>query len=309
VPVAVIALLLVALGGYAQAKSSLFLQSGNLSGLLTLALPLLVVALGQQVALMSGGFDISVGSTMSLIVVIASYEVTQSTLVASMPGILLCLAAGAAVGLLNGLVVRGLKISPIIATIAMYGALQGLAILLREQPGGQIGQGLTNFVGGQIGWIPIPFLAFVAIAVLAEVWLFSTSAGLTFRATGLAEEPSRRNGIEVTRIKLAGYLTAAVGAAIAGLLLAAQVGLGANDAGTGFTLPAFTVCFLAGASLAGGRGSFVGVVLGALFLSTITNVTPLLNLPDATSQVVTGALTILAVLAYAFTDRQRPRKS
>jgi ribose transport system ATP-binding protein len=95
-------------------------------------------------------------------------------------------------------------------------------------------------------------------------------------------------------------------AVVAGLLLAVQVGLGQNSAGVDFALPAFTACFLGGAALAGGAGSFIGALLGALFLSTLTNVIPLLGLPDAMNGVFTGGLTILAVVIYTLTRGAPP---
>ena len=306
-PLAVLALLILAVGGYTAGRSDVFLSESNLNSLLILALPLAVVALGQQALLIAGGFDISVGSTMSLTVVIASFVVTAETLAGSIPGILLCLAVGVAVGLLNGSIVRLLGVSPIITTIATLGILQGIALLLRPEPGGPIGLGLSDAVNAKIGFMPVAFLVVIAAALIAELALRGSNPGLTARATGLSEEASRRTGIRIELVKFGAYVLCAVVAVIAGLLLAAQVGIGQATVGAGYPLTAFTACFLGGAVLTGGRGSFVGALLGAVFLSLLVNITPLLSLPDATSRVVTGVLTIVAVLVYSLGERASTR--
>lgn len=302
-PLAVLAFLILALGAYTTARSDVFLTDSNLNSLLILALPLAVVALGQQALLIAGGFDMSVGSTMSLTVVIASFAITADSLAASIPGILLCLVVGVGVGLLNGTIVRVLGVSPIITTIATLGILQGIALLLRPEPGGPIGLGLSEAVSEKIGFMPVAFLVVIVAALVAELALRGSNPGLTARATGLSEEAARRTGIRIETVKFGAYVLCAVVAVIAGLMLAAQVGIGQATVGVGYPLTAFTACFLGGAVLTGGRGSFVGALLGAIFLSLLVNITPLLSLPDATSRVVTGVLTIVAVLVYSLSER------
>ncbi|MFL5843515.1 MAG: ATP-binding cassette domain-containing protein [Solirubrobacteraceae bacterium] len=304
-PLAVIVILMLIIGGYTASFSDIFLEDTNLTSLLVIALPLMVVALGQQSALISGGFDISIGSSMTLGVILASFWVTQDTLVASIPGILLALLVGVGVGLLNAFIIRGLGVSPIIATIGTLGVLNGIGILLRPEPGGIVGTGISDALNKQVGFIPISFLGVVAVAVLCEMWLRATSAGLSVRATGLSEEAARRTGIQVERIKVGAYVFCAVLAVTAGLFLAVQVAVGQNGIASTYALPAFTACFLGGAALTGGRGSFVGAVLGAVFLTLLVNVTPLLELNSAWADTATGVLTILAVVAYSLTGDSR----
>jgi ribose transport system ATP-binding protein len=300
-PLVVIVLLLLAIGAYAAARSSVFLSDVNINNLLLTTLPLAVVALGQQVLLIAGGFDISVGANMTLAVVLTSFFITGGTFLGSIPGILLLLVIAVAIGLLNGFIVRGLGVSAIITTIATLSILAGIAIVLRPQPGGTIGSGLTNLLSSEVGPVPTFFIVVVAIAFVAEGLLRRSGPGLTLRATGLSEEATRRTGVRIEFVKVGAYVVCAVVATVAGLFLSAQVGLGNNSVGAGYALPTFTACFLGGAALTGGRGSFVGALLGALFVSLLINVTPLLNLVDAWSTTLTGVMTIVAVLAYAFT--------
>jgi ribose transport system ATP-binding protein len=311
-PLAALILLLIVIGAYTAGRSSTFLTSVNLNNLLLSTLPLAIVALGQQALLIAGGFDISIGANMTLAVVLSSFYVTQGSFGGSIPGILIVIGAGVGIGLLNGVIVRVLGVSPIITTIGTLSILQGLALLLRPSPAGTVGTGLGDVLGKQVGFIPLFFIVVAVLAVVGDVVLRTTSPGLTTRATGLSEEATRRTGVRIEVVKLGAYVFGSVIAAIAGLFLAVQVGVGDPNAGTNFALPAFTACFLGGAALTGGKGSFVAALFGALFISLLTNITPLLNLNGGLSTLLTGVLTILAVLAYSFTQqggRSRIRRS
>jgi ribose transport system ATP-binding protein len=303
-PLACLILLIIGIGAYTQSRSSVFLSGSNLSSLFVTALPLAIVALGQQLLLLAGGFDISVGSNMSLAVVIMSFLGTSTSALGAVPGVLACLAAGVAIGILNAFIVRVLEVNAVIATIATLGIIQGVAILLRNGPGGVISPGLTSALASQAGFLPVAFLVVIILAVLAEFWRVRATGGLFVQAGGLDEESARRNGIRVNRVKIACYIACAIIAALAGVFLAVQVGTGSNAVGASYALPAFAACFIGGARLTGGKGSFVGALLGAVFLTMLTNIGPLLNLPDATSQIAAGILTIVAVIAYAVTGRR-----
>jgi ribose transport system ATP-binding protein len=107
----------------------------------------------------------------------------------------------------------------------------------------------------------------------------------------------------VSVTKSASYVICAVSAAVAGIFLSVQLGVGSNDVGAGFPLVGFTACFLGGASLSGGRGSFVGAVVGALFLTLLVNIMPLLGIASEWSDILTGVLTVVAVASYSLQHR------
>jgi ribose transport system ATP-binding protein len=298
---------MVIIGGYTEGKTSVFLGANNLNSLLVLSLPFIIAAIGEQSVLIAGGFDISIGSTMSLSVVLASFWVTSHGLGASIPGILLLLLVGIGIGVLNAFIVRALGVSAIIATIGTLDILAGVGVILRPTPGGAIGLGISDALNKSVSFIPISLIVIVVLTIAIEFWLRSTALGLSVRATGLSEEASRRTGLRVERIKVAAYVICAVMAMIAGLFLGVQVSVGQSNIAADYVLPAFTACFLGGAAMTGGRGSFVGALLGAVFLTLLINVTPLLNLPSATAQTVSGALTIIAVGAYTLTGDRAVR--
>jgi ABC-type sugar transport system ATPase subunit/ribose/xylose/arabinose/galactoside ABC-type transport system permease subunit len=302
-PMIVLALLIVLVGAYTQSRSDIFLSASNLTSVLVISLPLIIVAQGEQLALITAGVDVSVGAVMTVTVVLASFVMGQAAVVHSVPAIALCIAAGIAIGLLNAFVIVVLGVNSIIATIATMGILAGIGIIARPSPGGEIGAGITDFLSPQIGFLPVQFLVVTALVIAAEFALRRTPAGLTLRAVGLSDEASRRTGVRVRLISFMSYIACSSIAVLAGLSLAVQVGVGSNGVGDTFTLSAFTACFLGGAALTGGRGSFVGAVLGALFLGVMTNAVPLLGLPSSTAQIATGVMTIIAVLAYSVTRR------
>jgi ribose transport system ATP-binding protein len=109
-------------------------------------------------------------------------------------------------------------------------------------------------------------------------------------------------------VRSVGLLVCAFGAVVAGVFLASLTGIGSNSVGAGYALPCFAAAFLGGAVMTGGRGSFIGAVLGAIFLALLDNVTPLLNIPNATQQTLYGAILLIAVGTYAVVQRARARR-
>jgi ribose transport system ATP-binding protein len=305
IPVLVLAVLIAVVAGYTGSQSDVFWSPLNLANIMLLALPLAAVALGQQFVLLSGGFDISVGSTISLTVVLLSLTLPDLSVGSLLLTIPLLLLATVAIGGFNALMIGALKVSPIVATIATLGIVQGIAILLRPEPGGFIAPQLQSALSLGFGFVPAPFAVVVVVAIALEVWLYRGRGGLALRGVGFNPESSRRIGRRVSVVRSGGLMVCALGAVIAGVFLAAQVGVGSNSVGATYGLKCFAAVFLGGAALTGGRGSFIGALLGAVFLSLIDNVTPLLNIPDATRQLLYGAILLIAVTAYALVQRAR----
>jgi ribose transport system ATP-binding protein len=302
-PLAVLVALLALVMIYTATQSSVFLGKANLTSWLIPTVPLAVLAIGLQATLLTGEFDISTGSIMSLSVVLASYWATSNGFAGTLPGLIGMVLVGVLIGLLNSFVVRGLKVGAIIGTIGTLGIIAGVAILLRPTPGGVISLGLSNALGKQLSFVPVALIVILVVAVLADLWRVRTFAGLSVRAVGHAEEAARRTGMRVSTVKVVSYVVTDVLAVIAGIFLATQLGSGSNNAGVAFPLLGFTACFLGGAALGGGRGSFTGAVIGALFLTLLVNITPLLAINTAWSEIATGVLTVLAVAAYSINRR------
>ena len=261
-------------------------------------MPLALVSLGQTCALLVGGFDVSVAALMTFCVVVASYTMTFDTSGwALLPGGLALIAVGLATGIFNAVIIRVLKLPSIIATLGTFSILEGASLLLRDHPEGPISSDAIDGLTTSVGFVPIAFVAVVVLAVLADVWLYRTRTGLAARAVGLDETSSRRLGMATGRIVILAFVICSVMASLAGFYLAAQVQIGSPLIGN-FGLESIAAAVLGGAALSGGKGSFVGTLLAALFLSLIDNVLPLFHQPTEYSQITIGVLILLALVLY-----------
>jgi ribose transport system ATP-binding protein len=151
----------------------------------------------------------------------------------------------------------------------------------------------------RIGFAPISFFIILAAAIVGDVWLYRTRSGLKMRAVGFREQAAKRNGVHINVVHLRAYLLSGLIAALAGLFLASEVGVGHPVVGSGYTLTSIAAAVLGGASLAGGRGSFVGAMLGALFFTLTINIITLLGLSTGAGIITSGALTLFAILLYS----------
>jgi ribose transport system ATP-binding protein len=290
--------LIVAVGAYTAAHESAFLTSYNLGNLLLLTMPLALVSLGQTVALLVGGFDISVAALMTVCVVVASYTLTPTTSgLGFVPGALALVAVGLATGIFNATLIRVFRLPSIIATLGTFSILEGAALWMREIPQGSISTDFTDALTTSIGFVPVAFVGVVVLALLADLWLYRTRAGLALRAVGLDETSSRRLGMGTGRTMYLAFVVCSVMASLAGFFLAAEVQIGSPIIGN-YGLESIAAAVLGGASLAGGRGSFVGALLAALFLSLIDNVLPLYQQPTEYAQMTIGVLILVALVLY-----------
>ncbi len=304
IPLAIVTVLL-ALYGFSQ--NSNFLSSFNIYNILLLATALGFIALGQTIAILSSGIDLSVGPLAGFLVVIASFFVNDGqppTMIVA--GFLLMIAAAFVVGAINGLLIRFANFTPIAATLAMYIGLQGASFLLRDGPGGYINANVVAAITWQFGPIPLAFLVLVACGIAGEYALRNMRPGWQLRATGSHEESARRIGLRIDRVFVAGYIASALFAALGAVMLMAQIGVGDPQQGANYTLSSITAVVLGGTSLRGGRGTFVGTMLGALLLTEVLNAASFLGLSQTYQYVFQGALILTAALIYT-TVRGRGR--
>jgi ribose transport system ATP-binding protein len=290
--------LIVALGAYSEVHSSTFLGKSNLTNLLLAAMPLVLVSMGQATALLVGGFDISVAALMTLCVVTASFTMTPSTSGAALfLGALALVGVGLATGIFNTILIRVLRLPSIVATLGTLSVLEGLSLLLRGFPQGAINTDATSTLTTTVGFLPLAFIGVVVLAVLADYWLYRSRSGLALRAVGLDPTSSRRLGMSTGRTVLLAFVVCSVMASFAGFFLAAEVQVGSPIIGNQ-ALESIAAAVLGGASLAGGKGSFVGTMLAALFLTEINNVLPLFQQPAEYADMTIGALILLALVLY-----------
>jgi ribose transport system ATP-binding protein len=300
VPLAFLLILTAVVGGYAATQTDVFLTPLNIRHILLATAPLALVTMAQFNVLMVRGFDISVGSLMSLTVVLASFiiaaEMGPGPILA---GIAVCLLVGVAAGLANGIMVRYVGVNPVITTIATLSILQGFALYGRPSPSGVISQDFIDILQTSVGTIPVSFFVILVAAVLGDYWLYGTRSGLRLRAVGFREEAAKRNGVRINFVHLRAYFLSGVLAVIAGFMLSSEVGGGYPTIGSSYTLTSIAAAVLGGAALTGGRGSFVGALFGAFFFTLTLNIITLLGLNTGAGIIISGGLTLFAVLLYS----------
>jgi ribose transport system ATP-binding protein len=294
-------LLLMAL--YTQTQSEYFLRPRNLSNLAIQVTPLAIVAVGMMATILLGGIDLSVGPTMSLVTAIASFLIIPGGSPGALAfGVAVCLAAGLGVGLANGIMIRYLKIPDLIATLASYTMVFGIALIVRPAPGGTVDAGFMDVVTAQAGRVPLAFLLTLAIYIVGEAVLLRGKIGTALYATGSNREAALVAGIPVERVRFFVYIFSGLMAAIAGLILAARIGSGDPQSGTGFTLAAVTAVVVGGTSIFGGRGTLVGTLAGSILVILIQNALNQLRVSAYYQYIWIGVLTLLAVVIYSFRE-------
>jgi ribose transport system permease protein len=253
---------------------------------------LALVSMAQTVPVLMGGLDLSVGAVMTMVNCLAS-NLVSGTPFEIVSGMIICLLAGAAFGFLNGVIVVYGRIQSIIATLATGAIAIGIALLLREKPGGDVDGDLnwamTNsvtdffetyglFENGKaawlapIGWIPVPLILLVLIALLVWVPFRRTVTGRTIYAIGSSESAAFMSGLPINRAKIAAFTLSGFFAGCAGLFLAIQTSSGNADipqAGA-YTLNSIAAVVIGGTSLLGGMGSAIGSIFGAMILRVIS---------------------------------------
>jgi ribose transport system ATP-binding protein len=302
IPLVLLAGLIVAVSAYTAVRQDAFLTEYNINNLLLATMPLALVAIGQTNALLVGGFDVSVAALITMCVVTASFTLKpDETTLSLFLGALAIVGVGLATGIFNATLIRVLRLPSIIATLGTLSILEGASLLLRNAPEGEINADVIDALNTSIGFMPVAFIGVVLLVVLADLWLYRTRTGMAVRAVGLDETSARRLGMSTGLIIFLAFVVCSVMASIAGFYSAAQVQIGSPIIGD-YALTSIAAAVLGGASLAGGRGSFVGTLLAALFLSLINNVLPLFQQPAEYAQMTIGVLILLALLLYRAPD-------
>ncbi|NMO56434.1 ATP-binding cassette domain-containing protein [Actinoplanes sp. TBRC 11911] len=299
-PVIILALVMLGLGAYVYATNDRYLSAFNITSVMTSCAALGFIALGQTVALLVGGIDLSVGPLAGFMVVVGSFFLNDGrSAAAAVVGLLLMLLTGAGTGAVNGTLIRYAKFTPVAATLATYIALQGLSFLLRDSPGGNIGSGVTGVVTTQVGPVPLSFVVMVLVAVALEFGLRRSRVGLRVRAVGSSEESARRVAVKVTGTVIGAYMACSALVFLGAIVLLAQLGIGDPAQGVGYTLSSITAVILGGTSLLGGRGTFIGTLLGAGLIVQVLNATVFLDLTQTWQYFFQGALVVVAAVVYS----------
>ncbi|MBM7086588.1 ABC transporter permease [Micromonospora sp. WMMD734] len=302
---ALLAVLLVLVG----IRQPDFLDPPSLMSFLGRSAPVILLAAGQYFVIVSGEFDLSVGSLVTAQVVVAA-RLIDSDPARTWPVVLLLLVFGALVGLVNGLVTTRLRVPSFITTLGMFLILVGAVYLWSDgAPKGGLSEEFRRFGRRAIedvpllGRMPYALLVLVVVAALA-VLLMRSDFGRTLLAVGDNPRTAQLSGVRVWRTRTVAFVLSGLAAAVAAILLGGYSGV-SFQAGAGLEFGAITAVVLGGVALGGGRGSVVGAMLGALSLELLFALMNFYGVSGALRSTVQGAIILLAVAVSATRSSSR----
>ena len=290
------------LGLFIYSKNDLYFGSYNINAVLGLGTGLGFIALGQTIVLMTGGIDLSVGPASGVLLVIGSFFINDDkSLWVILFGFILVILVAILIGVINGSLIRFAHFTPVAGTLTVYVALIGIGFLLRPAPGGYFNATFTDLLLAKIGPIPYTFIILVAAALLFEILVRRTSWGVRLRASGSSEESARQLGVNIDRTIIGAYVASALFAAAGAVIIMGLIGLGDPAQGTSYTLQSITAVVLGGTSLLGGRGSFIGSLLGSILMVQVLNACVFLDLSQSWQYLFQGLLIVFAAISYTLT--------
>lgn len=261
-----------------------------------------IVALGELFVILHGGIDLSVGSLMALAGMAAGYLMKLG--VPPPAAVVLGIAAGLAMGAINGALIAYVEIAPFIVTLGMLSFASGVVLgLTKGWPITEIPASFAPLAQGSLLGLPIPVWITLVLAAIAHVVLNATAFGRRTYALGSSEQAAFMSGVEVRRIKLALYMISAGCASLAGIVLVARFNSAQADTGKGWELDAIAATVIGGTSLSGGTGSVLGTLIGACIMGVITNGLVLMKVSSYWQTAIIGVVIVLAVIL----DRARRR--
>jgi ribose transport system permease protein len=287
-------MMLLAVALYLSFASDYFLSPRNLLNVGRQASVVAIVALGQALVIIGRGIDLSVGSVIGLSAVVAAV-VIRDTGVEGI-GLVAGLLTGLLCGIVNGLLYTRLKINPFIATLGTLSVARGIALLMTGGIPVPI-SGFAEFVGaGRIAGIPVSFLLMIVLAIAVHIFAIRTVRGREIYAIGDNPKAARLAGVDIKATRLFVFAFCGLLAGLGGLILSGNLASADPNLGMGYELDVIAAVILGGTALSGGRGSIVGVIIGALLMALLNNAFVLLGI-SAYWQVVTKGLVIIFAVA------------
>ena len=295
----IIFLLLLVVGVLASLPQRAFLTGPNLLNIARTFSWLAIAAIGESLVIIIGGIDLSVGATMGLagLTCALSMEAGAPVILSMLAG----LAVGGVIGWLNGTIVARVKLPPFIVTLGTLSVVRGIAhglsggrsVTSLPQSFRSLGQG--DLVLGPIS-LPAPFLLALGLTAVVSFLTSKTLLGRYVYALSDSEQALRISGINTAGVKVTAYTLGGLLAAMGGLLMTARLGVATPTAATGYELDIIAAAVIGGTSLFGGKGSTLGVFLGAAFLQALRNWLVLLGYPAYWQEAAMGGMILLAVL-------------
>ena len=276
-----------------------FMTSSNILNILRQTSINSIIAAGMTFVIITGGIDLSVGSTLALSGAVAAFLISTGTPPAL--ALLAALLVGASIGFLNGIAITKGKLQPFIVTLATMTVFRGATMVFTD--GKPISAGyekgaefLSTLGNGYVMGIPIPIIIMIVVFLVGYFILTQTTFGRYVYSLGGNEEATKLSGVNTDRMKVIVYSISGFLAALAGIIITARLSSAQPTAGSGYELDAIAAVVLGGTSLAGGVGSILGTVTGALIIGVLNNALNLMNVSSYYQLLAKGVVILIAVL-------------
>ena len=305
-PAIVLAALTAIILGGTQAMNGYFLSPFSVKSILSFVSILAFLSSAQLATIVVGAIDLSIGALAGLCVVIASFLTPDGAGGGALAGgIVLILLLTIGFGWLQGVLITFLRLPAIVVTIASFIGLQGISLLFRPTAAGSISDTLSDAAQFPVWIVPAGIVLTLAMVAGAEWLLYRSALGRQFRAVGSNPVASHRLGINSRRLTVLAFAISGFLTGIGGLMLAGQVGIGSPSTGTDYTLMSITVVVLGGASITGGRGSFLCTLMGAALVQAISSASSFIDANSSVHYGVIGSLTLLSAIFFSVARRHR----
>ncbi|GLC82881.1 ABC transporter permease [Lacrimispora brassicae] len=288
-------LILLVICTFAAFFSKSFLSVSNLFNVFKQVTVAGIIGCGMTFVILTGGIDLSVGSILGFAGVVASGVLasTGNTLLA----VFTAVAIGITCGIINGFFISGCGIPPFIATLGMMTLLRGCVLIYTKGSPIPVKIDSYKFIGkGTVLGVPVPVIILIALFLLAHYILTQTSFGRSIYAFGGNREAARLSGISVKKTEWMAYIINGFLSGIAAVVLTARLGSAQSTSGQGIEMDAIAAVILGGTSLSGGTGFVLPTVVGAMIMGIIDNILTLMNVNPHATNIVKGAVVLIAVL-------------
>ena len=274
--------------------SDRFSTVGNLLNVHQQATGLALVSLGQTLAVLTGGIDLSVGSIISVAATLTS-GLADNPYGGWPTAVIAVVLLSGLIGLINGCLILWLKVHPLIVTLGMGAVLQGGILYYSLGPAGSVPDGFDSVAYGRFLNIPVTATIVVLLFFVASFMMRKTRFGHYIYMVGDDEHAAALSGVPTTRVILFFYVFSAICAGLTGIYLAAQFGSGQPYLGVNYTLASITPVVVGGTVLTGGRGGVIGTLIAAYLLSLLNNLINFAGIPSQYQLIVQGLAVIIAV--------------
>lgn len=292
-------------------RSPKFLSPSNVGTILNDMAILVIVAIGEFFVILSNGIDLSVGSIIAF-TGMACGMINESFPAFPAPLLLLVgLAIGAAMGVVNGVLVAYGKIPPIITTLGTMSIYRGLTFVLSKGTWVTAHEMTASYIGlPRMSFLGVSVLLWIAFLVIAVCYYFSryTRTGREIYAIGGNPTAAKFVGVSESRVRLVVFIASGLLCGLAGALWTARYASAVNEMATGFEMQAVAACVLGGVSFSGGAGGIIGVALGTLFLGVVNNALPVIYLSTFWQLFAQGLIVLLALSINTIVDQRKTRK-